>query len=459
MAERDGITVQAKGCSGPRVTYAEVVARDGIKPPPDMGAISPPQPPRRIEKARYTSRAVHEAEVAKLWSKTWQMSCRAEEIPEVGDYIVYDIVDVSLIVVQSEPGVYSAYYNSCLHRGMQLRAEDGYASEFRCPFHGFTWDLKGNLVDVPCRWDFGHLEGTDTSLPKVQVDVWGGFIFVNLDPQAGPLLDYLGVLPEHMARWDFEKRYIKGYMRKVLPANWKASLEAFLEAYHVWETHRQAAEYGGDGATQYDVLSPNVSRFQEPLAVQGEMIPGTLTEQEILAGMMGAHAGREVDVPQLAPGQTARMYLAAQARAAASVAHNTDYSWVSDSEAMDSLEHFVFPNFVLFRGLAIPLLYRFRPNGNDVDSCIFDLILIDQVPEGAARPEPAPVTHMGIDDLFANAGILPEWLGVVYDQDTYNLGMLQKGLKAGGRDGIMLAQYQELRVRHVHDRLDDFLNA
>lgn len=438
-----------------QLTYADVTARDQIPPPADLapggGATLGGRP---LAKARYTDPAFHAREVERLWSRVWQMACREEEIADIGDYIVYDLADTSLIVVRSGRDTIKAFHNSCLHRGMQLRASDGCAQSFRCPFHGFTWDLDGRLAHVPLRWDHPHIADAAWSLPEARVETWQGFVFVNLDPEAAPLVDHLGVLPEHFRDWPFGDRFIKGHVRKILPANWKASLEAFLEAYHVWETHSQAIATGGDSATQYDVFGETVSRFLEPLGVPSEMMADPPGEQEILAMML---ARSDIPVPTLAPGQTARHVLAAANRAAFSAAHGVDYAAVSDSEAMDSLEYFLFPNLVVFRGLAIPLIYRFRPNGNDPDSCVFDLILIDRVPAGGDRPPPAEPIPLGPEDSIAAAGVLPPWLGEIYDQDTHNLRMLQRGLKAGGRDHVTPSVYQERRIAHFHRTLDRWL--
>ena len=94
--------------------------------------------PVAVPPTRYTSRAYHDLEVERLWKRVWQMACREEDIPAVGDHVVYDLADLSLIVVRSGPDRIQAFHNSCLHRGTQLRPASGHADEFRCPFHGFT---------------------------------------------------------------------------------------------------------------------------------------------------------------------------------------------------------------------------------------------------------------------------------------------------------------------------------
>ena len=101
---------------------------------------------------RYTSREWHRREVDQLWSKVWQFACREEHIPEAGDYIVYDIAELSFLVVRQDDGTIKAYPNACLHRGRLLKEYDGHCSEIRCAFHGFAWKLDGELQDVPAAW-------------------------------------------------------------------------------------------------------------------------------------------------------------------------------------------------------------------------------------------------------------------------------------------------------------------
>ena len=136
---------------------------------------------------RYTSQAFHDREVEHLWRKVWQMVGRTEQIPNVGDHLVYDIADDSLLVTRVSETEIKAYYNACLHRGTRLRDEGGHVPAFRCPFHGFTWGLDGTRKGVPCRWDFPTLKDEDFQLPEARVATWGGFVFINMDPDCVPL--------------------------------------------------------------------------------------------------------------------------------------------------------------------------------------------------------------------------------------------------------------------------------
>jgi len=122
--------------------------------------------PVRVPVERYTSRAWFDLEVERLWKRVWQMACREEHIPHVGDHIVYEIVDLSFIVVRVSPTQIKAFWNSCLHRGRLLRDRGApQAAEFRCPFHGFCWNIDGSLKQIPCEWDFPHIDKDNFNLP------------------------------------------------------------------------------------------------------------------------------------------------------------------------------------------------------------------------------------------------------------------------------------------------------
>ena len=132
---------------------------------------------------RYIDPAYAKKEFANLWTRTWQFACREEHIPEVGDYYVYDIGRHSFIVTRVAEHDIRAYYNACLHRGTKLRASgsDGCASEFKCSFHGWSWNLDGTLQEAVCDWDFPHVKADKFSLPEARVELLGGFVFINMD--------------------------------------------------------------------------------------------------------------------------------------------------------------------------------------------------------------------------------------------------------------------------------------
>ena len=152
-----------------------------------------PGGPRRVGVDRYLKREIHDLEVERLWKKTWQMVCREDDIPELGDHYVYDVANLSFLIVRTGERDYKAHYNACLHRGRQLRECSGRkAHEFRCPFHGWTWGIDGALKHITTEWDFPGVREEVGRLPGAKVATWGGFIFINPDPDAEPLEAFMG---------------------------------------------------------------------------------------------------------------------------------------------------------------------------------------------------------------------------------------------------------------------------
>ena len=413
-----------------------------------------------ISYARYTSHAFFDKEIERLWPKTWQWACRLEHIPEVGDYHVYDVGPYSILVVRhgEEADDIKAYPNSCLHRGTQLKPShsSGSSAKLRCPFHGWEWNLDGTISEIPCRWDFPKVTDEGFTLPEVKVGIWGGFVFINMDADAEPLLDYLGPLADHMTdRWDLSNRYVALHVQKTLPANWKASQEAFIEAYHVYETHWQGRPTSGGLMAQYDCFSDKVTRFVHTRGHPTPQARGDQTEEDILAKIAPYLAGT-----QIPEGKSARSVLAQYLRETMGKEFGVDFSTYADSEMLDSIEYHLFPNMFFFPGVGLPMIYRFRPNGMDLNTAIFDLIFLRPLAPGAERPEAPEPVRIGILDSYADVPGMVAGLGQVYDQDTSNLEMQQKGFSAGiAKCGQTLGNYQEVRIRRVHMTLDKYLNA
>ncbi|MFN3231081.1 MAG: aromatic ring-hydroxylating oxygenase subunit alpha [Alphaproteobacteria bacterium] len=408
---------------------------------------------------RYIREEVFQQEVEKLWPKVWQWACRVEHVPEVGDNYVYDVGPYSILIVRHGEGPedIKAYHNSCLHRGTQLKpsASAGNSPKLRCPFHGWEWNLDGTVSEIPCRWDFPKVTDEEYTLPEVKVGLWGGFVFINMDPDAMPLEDYLEVFPEHFANWPLEERAIAVHVQKVLPANWKMVQEAFAEAYHVLETHSQALKTAGDANAQYDVFGERTSRFIHTVGYPSPHLKDPPSQAEIVGLMRGG--GEGVEVPE---GETARSVVSDQLRENLGAAHGIDLSGWSPSELMDSIQYHLFPNTYMHAGVTLPLIYRFRPNGMDVHSAIFDILVLRPLAPGQVAPEaPEPVV-LGEDDSYTTVDGLDPGLAVVYDQDTRNLGMQQRGIMASmGKKGETLGNYQEIRIRRIHKTLDQYLNA
>jgi phenylpropionate dioxygenase-like ring-hydroxylating dioxygenase large terminal subunit len=378
------------------------------------------------------------------------MACREEEIPEVGDYTLYEIGHFSIIVARTKTGI-KAYHNVCRHRGRRLCDFAGHAASFICPFHGFSWNIDGSLRSVTSDWDFPQVDKDDFDLTPVLCDTWGGWVFINMDTSASPLQDFLGDLPDHFAGWAPEDRYVQAHVGKIMQCNWKLCQEAFMEAFHVITTHPQLLAAIGDENSQYDAWG-NFSRAITPNGTPSPHIRWQPNEQDKFDSV----TMRELDAPpnpDVPEGMTARAALAAGSRQALQDIVGDD-KVLSDAEVSDSIYYTLFPNFHPWGGYN-RIVYRFRPWQNRHDRSLMECYFLS--PYAGERPPPAPFHLLGEDEPWTDA---PE-LGVlakVFTQDTFNLPNVQLGLEAAQYDEVVFARYQETKLRHFHTLLSEWVS-
>tara|TARA_Y100000996_G_scaffold48009_1_gene32978 strand:- start:2451 stop:3827 length:1377 start_codon:yes stop_codon:yes gene_type:complete len=407
-----------------------------------------------IPKDRYLSREWHEKEKACLWSRVWQFACREEQIPEVGSYIVYEIADQSYLVTRVSEDEIKAYPNVCLHRGRLLKTYDGRCSEFRCPYHGFAWHLDGELKHIPAEWDFPHLEARseDMALPEVKVGTWAGFVFINPDPEAESLQDFLGEeILRHFERWDLENRYIQAHVSKIVNCNWKIANEAFSEGFHVNATHPQGMTYTGDPQSQVDIWG-NTARNISPKGIPCPLLPFVPTEEQMLRDALDVREGEPLPIP-FEDGETMRTALSRAGRERFRDSFGDRVDDLTDAEFLDAWVYTVFPNFMPW-GAFNRIFYRFRPNGDEHESCIFEIFYL--APFSGDRPPPATETKLGPSDPWTDAQEL-EKLAMVAEQDTFNMQRVHQGLKVLRREGVLLSRYQESIVRWRQDLIQEYV--
>jgi nitrite reductase/ring-hydroxylating ferredoxin subunit len=441
-ARSEGISYQALLDSDshpvPKVLRIEASIRPGVQ---------------KIPTERYTSAEFHALEREKLWKRVWQMACREEDVPVVGDHLVYDVAGLSFLIVRSAPDEIRAYWNACLHRGRQLRECSGRAPELRCAFHGWAWNLDGSLKQVPCQWDFPNVYAKGYRLPEAKVGRWGGFVFIHPDPKAESLEKYLGELPRQFERWPLEERYKEAHVAKVLRCNWKVAQEAFMEAYHVVATHPQLLPGIGDANSQYDVFG-NISRAITPNGTPSPHLTWQPSEQDMLDAMLDRNLD---DEPMLVvpSGSTARETAARLRREMMRPLLGAAADELCDAELVDSFYYTVFPNFHPW-GAFNRIVYRFRPHGNDHRQSIMECMYL--APFVGARPPSAPIHWLGADDDWTDAPELG-FLARVFNQDVFNLEKVQAGLETLKKPEVVLASYGETKLRHFHQLYDGMLGA
>jgi phenylpropionate dioxygenase-like ring-hydroxylating dioxygenase large terminal subunit len=416
-----------------------------------------------IPKERYLSREFLDLEYERLWSRVWQIACREEEIPEVGDYVEYRIGDESVLLVRSGADTITALPNACLHRGTRLADGAGHVADgsFRCPFHGWRYALDGRVVEVVDAEDFDEIPA-DFKMRTVRAERWGGFVFVNFDPDAAPLHEFLDPFPDLFAGYHLEQMKFRAYLTTVIPANWKASVDAFNEAYHVQTGHEQVLPWTDDVSIVYEHFATHAHygrlagarRVLQPSPRLG--LGDDFDEGEVLEAMVGNLGGaflrdekaivaelRAADLPRgamLGAYQERRMQLLAS--------RGFDVSGLEPDQMTSADDVYLFPNVVgpVYPGSAI--LFRVRPDGHDPDRSIMDLWVL-------AWPNPEREWKMPTRQWYADWHEF-DW-GPITIQDFENLGRVQAGMKSSGFEGQRLNPRQEANLLHMHRVLDRYL--
>jgi phenylpropionate dioxygenase-like ring-hydroxylating dioxygenase large terminal subunit len=370
----------------------------------------------------------------------------------------------SVIVVRTESGI-RAFHNSCRHRSMRLVSGSGCAARgtFRCPFHGWAYNLDGECTFVSLREEFGDdgMLADDLRLRSVEVGERWGFVFVNLDPDAGRLEEHLAPMG-HLDHIGLENQRLYSYRWTELPCNWRVALDAFLEAYHVPTTHPQLVSDSGlmeysttdHGHSFYnstyqssaamasdrrDVSSRDeADLFIETIDTLVDQLDGFVgtTESVIVNGL------RHKPIP---PGSSAKAEFAkAWLEHAGHAAYPLPETPLSERRYANS---FVFPNLFMLVNMTGTMMYRARPNGDDPNSCIWDVLVTRFFTPGrepSVSREYVPVEDTG------------RWR-LVLSQDYSNLANLTVGLRSRGARGFKLNRRQESGLMNLEREIDCYL--
>ncbi len=443
------------------LTYQEVLDLD-TRPVPDVLREErvPELGTAPVPVSRYTDPAFFRTEVEKLWLRCWQYACREEEIPNPGDYQIYDVVGKSLFIVRQGDGTIKAFANSCLHRGRKLVTSAGCKEKFRCMYHGWTWNQDGSFAENPMPWDFPQAPASSLSLPEAKVGTWGGFVFINFDRNAPPLESVLDPLPRHFERWRLEDCVKAVHVGKIINANWKAVSEAFMESHHSLTTHPQILPYLADENSQYDILSDHITRHISASGVPSPFVEKDIISQDDIIAAMFATSGRTrggdatMKVPE---GMTARAFAADIFRQTMSAEDGHDYSDKSDAEMLDAILYNVFPNMSFWAGFAPNLVYRWRPVGLNHEKTLMEVIRLKRAPKNGPRPAPVPMHFLENDESWREAPELGP-LSDIFEQDMANLPYVQDGLNASMSGVVHFGRYSEMRIRQHHLMLERYLS-
>jgi choline monooxygenase len=180
------------------------------------------------------------AEMEKILFEAWFPVHPSADIARPNDYMVWEQMGQSVVITRLPGNGVAAWHNVCQHRGARLVDGSGNCKigRFKCPWHGFVYDLEGRVASVPLRESFDEKELNGLRAPRVRVDEWGGWIWLSFSDRTPPLRQYLGTIGDELEGYHLES-FSTEYRASVrLQANWKIVMDAFNETWHVPFTHK-----------------------------------------------------------------------------------------------------------------------------------------------------------------------------------------------------------------------------
>ena len=406
--------------------------------------------PDRVAKQRYYDADFYQLEAEQLWPRVWQMACRLEEIPQPNDFAEYQILDQSVIVVRTDDRGVTAFQNACRPRGVKVAIGHGTCeSGFTCPFHGWCYGPDGTNTAVPRRRTFSehNLQPGDLDLTPVRCEIWGGCAWINFDLDAPPLRDCLEPFATSLDAWRFESLQTEWWYACHLPVNWKLATEAFVEAYHVPQTHPQLIippRYGLRTGEEFDAADFITSDIRYLRAMSNGMA-GMVHANDVRI----AEGLRDIELPD--DPEAARAMWNETLNQAVTDWHQERGADMPDLNDLSTqglnLEFFQgFPNSFVLPMYSSASAYRFRPLGPE--ETLMEIWSLTRYPEGEEREPPTPPEPWRHDD--------PRWPPIPA-QDFSNIPRQQQGLHARGFEFMRLSGALEGHVSNFERTIDGFL--
>ncbi|MFI5047314.1 MAG: Rieske 2Fe-2S domain-containing protein [Acidimicrobiia bacterium] len=407
----------------------------------------------RIPKQRYYDPEFFALENELFWPRVWQMACRLEEIPNPGDFAEYEMLDQSIVVVRTDDGEVLAYDNACRHRAVKLVEGHGsLKSGFVCPFHGWCFGLNGanTYVHQPEEFEAHNIDPDDLALVQVRCETFAGCAWINLDADAAPLRDSMEPYASYLDMWKAEDLRVEWWEACRLPANWKLAMAAFMEGWHVPQTHPQLVPPGA--AQSFELGST-------PFSPGAFVDMNLFSMRQLSIGMAGmtheidlrvAEGLRDVELPADPAGAAAAWRR--------SINDAVMHWWtangieIADLNELDRVGwnnsiHFCFPHTFILPTYSSASAYRFRPIGPE--ETLMEIWSLTRFPEGAETPgRPTPPTPRAPDD--------PGWPPIPA-QDFSNIPKQQRGLHNRGFEYMRLASRIEGLISNFERTVDGFL--
>jgi phenylpropionate dioxygenase-like ring-hydroxylating dioxygenase large terminal subunit len=413
----------------------------------------------------------------RLWPKVWQMACRESELAGVGRFVAYDILDESILIVRTGDAAddITAFYNVCQHRGRRLRDDKrGQLGEtITCRFHGWQFHRNGSLAKAYMEKDWDDCPAFDRaklSIPQVKVARWGGWIWINQDPGAEPLDEWLGAVREVLAPFHLDELRPKWWKTLLAPVNWKIVVEAFNEGYHSGSTHTSGVNYwplrsptatAGDHAAFFSEAE-DFTEYRNP---EGKWVRPSSFVENMWAN--NRHLYRTLGAMTLDPSMRASdrlLDLPPDSDPMAVMVALFDYTRQEIERsgaafpATMTLEKLfaagtdwhLFPNSIVLPTLDGALWYRIRPSAKDRDACIFDIWSFARYAPGE-EPIVENEVYEGFDAFRGQCEFLEE--------DFANLEAVNRGVKSRGFSGATLNPLQEGTISNFHRVLRRYVES
>jgi phenylpropionate dioxygenase-like ring-hydroxylating dioxygenase large terminal subunit len=407
--------------------------------------------PDRVPKERYFDPDFYAMEAELLWPRVWQMACRLEEIPQPHDFVEYEFLDQSIVVLRTDDLGVRAFQNACRHRGVKIVAGEGRCeSGFTCPFHGWCYGLDGKNTHVSGARTFSehNLQPDDINLVPVRCEVWGGCAWINLDDAAPPLRQSMEPAATMLDAWKVESLRTEWWYSCRLPVNWRLAIEAFVEMYHVVETHPQLAIPG----MRYSLRRGEAI---DPHAFVDAEIRYLHAMSEGMAGMVHANdvrvaeSLRDIELP-VDPSLAVSTWNRALNDAVMSW-HRERGADIPDLNELDAHEFNLsffhcFPHYFVLPMYSSASSYRFRPLGPE--ETLMEIWSLTRYPEGTEPVKPTPPEPWECDD--------PRWPPIPA-QDFSNMPRQQKGLHAKGFEYMRLSTGLEGHISNFERTVDGYL--
>jgi choline monooxygenase len=209
-------------------------------------AIQSPVAPSVLAVSAYADPEQLERERRLLFPRCWLPACPIDDVAQPRQYTVWEQLGESVVIARGDDGELAAFHNVCQHRGARLASGSGRCAtgSFKCPWHGFAYDLRGVVEHVPLRESFSEQQLDGLRAPPVRVHEWAGFVWLALSEEPPAFDAYIGELLGEIGAYDFSRLHARYFHKWEIGANWKMVVDAFNEFWHVPFAHKDSLHGG-----------------------------------------------------------------------------------------------------------------------------------------------------------------------------------------------------------------------